>query len=103
MVDRGTVKKHLVDFVDAGIAEKVTKGKRVLYKKASKPDWFRAYEFYGVKEKMKQRAVVLEKRSRQFEKERGDFARVVAAKSAARESHGGIVFELGNMPEAVSG
>lgn len=100
VVDRGTVKKHLVDFVDAGIAEKVTKGKRVLYKKASKPDWFRAYEFYGVKEKMKQRAVVLEKRSRQFEKERGDFARVVAAKSAARESHGGIVFELGNMPEA---
>ena len=101
VVDRGTVKKHLVDFVDAGIAEKVTKGKRVLYKKASKPDWFRAYEFYGVKEKMKQRAVVLEKRSRQFEKERGDFARVVAARAARRESHGGIVFELGDLWQEV--
>lgn len=94
VLDRGTVKKHLVDFVEAGLAETVTKGKRTLYKLAETPDWFQAYEYYEVKHKMTQRAKTLEKRKQQFEKDRGDFARVVAAKTAAREEHGGIVFEL---------
>lgn len=101
VLDRGTVKKHLVDFVEAGLAETVTKGKRTLYKLAETPDWFRAYEFYGVKHKMAQRAVTLEKRRQRFEKDRGDFARVLAARTAARESHGGIVFELGGLWEEV--
>lgn len=96
VLDRGTVKKHLVDFVEAGLAETVTKGKRTLYKLAETPDWFQAYEFYGVKHKMAQRAKTLEKRRQRFEKDRGDYARVIAAKTAAREEHGGIVFSLGD-------
>lgn len=107
VLDRGTVKKHLVDFVQAGLAETVTKGKRTLYKLADTQDWFQAYEYYEVKHKMNQRAKTLEKRKQQFEKDRGDFARVVAAKTAAREEHGGIVFELGDhwqeIPDDASG
>ena len=107
VLDRGTVKKHLVDFVQAGLAETVTKGKRTLYKLAETQDWFQAYEYYGVKYKMAQRAETLEKRKQQFEKDRGDYARVVAARTAAREEHGGIVFELGNVwqeiPDDASG
>lgn len=75
-IDRKTASNHLKRFVEAGLVEMVTVGRRAKYRLASYPDWKRAYNFFNVSGYRDSWIRTQQKRREQFEEDRKNFDRV---------------------------